>query len=118
MIKKENPWKSDGRGGVYDSAPDSELDELELWRPDVSDSVCLSATLKTLSASELIDPKGDGDCGRLGGVSFGRMFDIDFRRLLCGGIVVGRGGAGRKLARCVTASSAVSMVVGRSTNFC
>lgn len=46
---------------VYDSAPDKEFDELELWRRDDSDSDCLSATRKILSASELIDPKGEGE---------------------------------------------------------
>lgn len=81
---------------AYDSAPEKELDELELWRRV---SVCRSATFKILSASELIEPSGDGECGRLGGVSLGRMFDMLLRKLLCGGIVVGRGGAGRRLAR-------------------
>lgn len=113
---KSNPWKS--KVTVYDSAPEKEFDELELWRRDVNDSVCRSATFKILSASELIDPSGDGEWGRLGGVSFGRTFDMLFLKLLCGGMVVGRGGAGRKLARCVTISSAVSIVVGKSTNFC
>lgn len=104
---------------VYDSAPDSEFEELELWRRrDVNDSVCRSATFRMLSASELIEPSGDGECGKLGGVSFGRMFDMLFLKLLCGGIVVGLGGACRRLDRCVTTSSAVSIVVGKSTNFC
>jgi len=73
-----------------------------------------------LSWSELIEPNGDGECGKLGGVSLGRTFDMLFFKLLGGGIVVGRGGAGRKLSRGVTfeGSSAVSTVVGRSTNFC
>lgn len=65
-----------------------------------------------------MDPNGDGECGRLGGVSLGRMFDMLFLKLLWGGIVVGLGGAGRRLERCAATSSAVSMVVGRSTNFC
>ena len=102
---------------AYDSAPDNseELDE----SLDLSDSDWRSATFKMLSASELIDPKGDGECGKLGGVSLGRTFDMLFLKLLCGGIVVGRGGACRKLVRCATfGSSAVSMVVGKSTNFC
>jgi hypothetical protein len=104
---------------VYDSAADKELfDELELWRRRREDSDCRSATFKILSASELIDPRGDGDCGKLGGVSFGRMLLMLLRRLLWGGRVCGLGGAGRRFARCVTTSSAVSIVVGRSTNFC
>lgn len=78
---------------VYDSAPDKEFEELELWRREVIDSVWRSATFKILSARELIEPRGDGECGKLGGVSLGRMFDMLLRKLDCGGIVVGRGGA-------------------------
>lgn len=78
---------------IYDSAPESsdELDEcLDL---DLIDSACLSATFRMLSARELMEPNGEGECGRLGGVSLGRTFDMLFRKLLCGGIVVGLGGA-------------------------
>lgn len=73
-----------------------------------------------LSARDDIEPSGEGECGNDGGVSLGRTFDMLFLKLLCGGIVVGRGGAGLKLVgRCTTfGSSAVSIVVGRSTNFC
>lgn len=65
----------------YDSAADKEFDELELWRRR-EDCDCRSATFKILSASELIDPRGEGDCGKLGGVSLGRMLLILLRRLL------------------------------------
>lgn len=94
MVSK-NPWKSndDQINDVYDSAPEKEFEELELWRCDVIDSDCRSATLKTLSASELIEPSGDGEWGKLGGVSLGRMFDMLFLKFVCGGMVVGRGGA-------------------------
>lgn len=93
-----------------------ELDE----RRERRDSDCRSATFKILSARDDIDPSGEGECGSDGGVSLGLTLDMLFLKLLCGGIVVGRGGAGRKLVgRCtIFGSSAVSMVVGRSTNFC
>lgn len=78
---KKNPFKACFRTGVYDSAPEKD-DELELWRREVNDSDCRSATFKILSASELIDPRGEGECGKLGGVSFGRIFDMLFLKLL------------------------------------
>lgn len=66
-----------------------------------------------------MEPSGLGECGRLGGVSFGLMLDKLFLKFDCGGRVFGLwGGAARPAFERVCTSSAVSMVVGKSTNFC